>query len=119
MQERRKYVRSNGLVLVNYKAPELSLEGKSSAFDVCGGGLRITTNQKLDKGTAVEVEIYLPGNSQPILAKGEVSWSDQCKETAASKIVLPKPYFYTGITFTVIDQKNTERITSYVHRKLH
>ena len=46
MRERRRYVRSNGLILVEYRG--LKVEGKSSAFDVSGVGLRITIDVKLN-----------------------------------------------------------------------
>ena len=72
MRERRKYVRSDGLVLVNYRIAQMQMESKSSAFDVSGTGVRITVDRKLSPGALIEVEIYLPGDSRPILAKGEV-----------------------------------------------
>ncbi len=109
MRERRNYVRADGLVLVNYKFPGLSLEGKSSAYDISGAGVRLTVARKLEPGTPAELEMYLPGSSQPILAKAEVIWADKCKKT---------DYFYAGLKFKVIDENNKNRIMSYVHRKL-
>ena len=117
MQERRRYVRANGLVLVNYKVPDLQLEGKSSAYDISGGGLRITTNKKLSSEASVEMEIYLPGSSQPIIAKGEVVWSDKVKEK--KQLQGPEEYFFSGIKFTVIEEENRNRIINYVRRKVH
>lgn len=119
MEERREYVRSNGLVLVNYKVPELQLEGKSSAFDVCGSGVRITMDSKLNPGALIEMELYLPGNSQPIVVKGQAIWSQKCLEQAKSQLEPPKEYFYVGIKFTSIDENNKNKIIHYVHRKLH
>ena len=119
MLERRKYVRSNGLVLVNYKIPDLKIDGKSSAFDISGIGLRITVDKKLEKGTAVEMEIYLPRSSQPLLAKGEVMWAQRCKEKLAPQIAAKNEYFFIGIKFAFIDEKNKNRITDYVSRKVH
>lgn len=109
MQERRNYVRADGLVLVNYKFPELKLEGKSSAYDLSGAGVRITVARKLKPGLPAELEMYLPGSSQPILAKAEVIWANKCKKTV---------YFYAGLKFNVIDENSKSRIMSYVHRKL-
>lgn len=121
MRERRKYVRSNGLVLVNYRIINLQMEGKSSAYDVGGAGVRITVDRKLKINTLAEMEIYLPGDSQPILAKGEVVWAKECKEKASAETatVPKKDYFYAGIKFTVIDESNKNRIVNYVHRKIH
>lgn len=113
MRERRRFVRANGLVLVNFKIPDKQWEGKSSAFDVCGAGLRITVDKKLEAHAQIEMEIYLPGSSQPIMAKGEVVWSQKCKDTQASG----KKYFYAGIKFTTIDENSQTRIVNYVQRK--
>lgn len=117
MRERREYVRSNGLVLVNYKIPDGHLEGKSSAYDVSGRGVRITVDKKIDAGKLVEMEIYLPGNSQPILAKGEVVWSHKCQEKADIRLESKKEYFYVGIKFSVMDENSKDRIIDYVQRK--
>jgi c-di-GMP-binding flagellar brake protein YcgR len=119
MREKRRYVRANGLVLVNYKIPNLEIEGKSSAYDVSGGGLRITVNQKLELGTLIEMEIYLPGSSQPILAKGEVVWTQRLQEKIDAPLAEEKKYFYVGIKFNVIDENSKNRIINYVFRKYH
>lgn len=117
MRERRSYVRANGLVLVNYKIPDMHLEGKSSAYDVSGTGVRITVDTKIESGALIEMELYLPGSSQPILAKGKVVWSEKCEEKINTRVPPEKEYFYTGIKFTIIDENNTLRIANYVRRK--
>ena len=117
MRKRRRYLRANGLVLVNFKVPDLQIEGKSSAYDVGGIGVRITVEKKLETGALIEMELYLPGSSQPILAKGKVVWSEKCKEKANAQILPKKEYFYAGVEFTVIDENNILRIVNYVHRK--
>ena len=119
MRERRKYVRSDGLVLANYRIPELQMEGKSSAYDVSGAGVRITVDKKLNSGALVEMEIYLPGDSRPIVAKGEVIWAQKCKKKTAVSLTPEKEYFYAGIKFTVIDENNRNRIDQYTNRKVH
>ena len=105
MRERRRYVRSNGLVLVEFKG--LQIEGKSSAFDVSGAGVRLTLAKELKVGFQADMEMYLTGDSQPIKAQGEVIWVQKCKEG----------YFFTGIKFTVIDEDNKKKIANYVYRK--
>lgn len=120
MRERRKYVRADGLVLVNYKFPKLNIEGKSSAYDISGIGLRITVDRLLAVESLAELEIYLPGSSQPILAKGKVIWAQRCKENQTITIGKQEKteYFYTGIQFTLLEESNKERILNYVQRKL-
>ncbi len=117
MSERRRSIRSDGLVLVNYKAPALQIESKSSAFDISTVGVSITAEQKFKTGTLVEMEIYLPGDSQPILAKGEVIWSHKSAKSKRPRVASDKEYFYVGIQFTVIGKNNKTRINDYVSRK--
>lgn len=119
MREKRRYVRTNGLVLVNYRIPSLQLEGKSSAFEISVGGVRIAVDKVLENDVLVEMEIYLPGNSQPILTKGKTIWAKQYAEKKDAPAQSPKTYFYSGIKFTAIDKNSQERISDYVHRKLH
>lgn len=106
MLEKRSYVRANGLVLVDYKGTKI--EGKSSAFDVSAAGVRLTIDRKLDIGAQVEIEMYLPGDSQPIRARGKVVWVKKLKNE----------YFYLGIEFSIIDDISIAKISDYVFRKL-
>lgn len=118
MQERRRYIRSDGLVLVNYRVPTLQMQGKTSAYDISATGVRITVDRKLEPPAQVELEIFLPGDSQPILGKGEVVWSEKCKQGADTQVAPEKEYFYAGIKFSVIDERNKNKIISYVRRKI-
>ncbi|MBL7084487.1 MAG: PilZ domain-containing protein [Candidatus Omnitrophica bacterium] len=117
MRERRRYVRSNGLVVVEYKG--LKIKGKSSAFDVSGVGLRITIDVKLNVGTQVEMDIYLPSDSRPIKAEGNVVWVEKCTDKTDVKLGPKKEYFYNGIELTHIDENDRKKIALYVHKKFH
>lgn len=118
MRERRKYVRSNGLVLVNYKIPSMQIAGKSSAYDISATGVRITVEQEIKPTNSVEMEIYLPGSSQPILGKGEVVWVEKHQEKIVPPVGPKTEYFHTGIKFTIIDENNKTKISNYIQRKL-
>ena len=117
MQERRKFIRSNGLVLVDYKGTQV--QGKCSAFDVSGVGVRLTVDKELKVGTEVDVDLYLPGDSQPVKARGKVVWVQLCKKTKGSAIEKEKTYYYAGIEFTHIAGDNRKKVVNYVYRKLH
>ncbi|MFH1045853.1 MAG: PilZ domain-containing protein [Candidatus Omnitrophota bacterium] len=117
MQEKRRFVRSDGLVLVDYRGTKI--EGKCSAFDVSGVGVRLIIDKKLDMGAAVEIELYLPGDSQALSAKGKVVWVQKCRETEESEHEKRKEFFYIGIEFDEIEEKNRKRITGYVYRRTH
>lgn len=100
--------RSNGLVLVNYKISDIKLEGKTSVFNVSGTGIRLALDKKIKLGLTVEMEIFLPGDSQVISAIGDVVW--------VQKIPAQK-YSHASIKFTVVSKKNRTRIIEYVDRK--
>ncbi len=117
MQEKRRFVRSNGLVLVDYKGTKI--EGKCSAFDISGVGLRLTLDKELELGVEVDVDLYLPGDSQPVKAKGKVVWLQLCKETEETDIEKKKKYYYAGIEFTHIGDDSKKKVINYVYRKLH
>ncbi|MFH1045502.1 MAG: PilZ domain-containing protein [Candidatus Omnitrophota bacterium] len=118
--DRRKHPRSNGLVVINYTIPEFEFGGKSSAFDVSATGVRIIVEKKLKIATVVEMEIYLPGDSQAIPTIGEVVWSRPLKETPAHAAIAEhvKELYYASIIFTVIAQKNRQRVSEYIERKI-
>ncbi|MBN3037978.1 MAG: PilZ domain-containing protein [Candidatus Omnitrophica bacterium] len=106
--DRRKHPRSDGLVLVNYKVPDLGLEGKSSAFNISGTGVRISLQNKIRIGVTVEMEIFLPGDSKVIPAIGDAVWIQKAARGEMHS---------ASIKFTVIAQKNRTRIIEYVDRK--
>lgn len=115
MQEKRSYVRSKGLVLVEYKGEQL--KGKSCIFDVSGAGLRLTLDKKLETGFRAELEIYLPGNSKPIKTEGKIVWVEKAKEQPDFESKTPKEYFYSGIKFIDISNWDREKIANFVYRE--
>jgi Tfp pilus assembly protein PilZ len=115
MRERRKYVRFNDLVLIDYKGEQV--EGKSSVLDIGGGGIRLIADKRLKVDSDVELEIYLPGDSQPIKVSGKIVWVQACKERPNSESKPQKEYFYTGIKFTFLDENNRKKIANFISRK--
>jgi Tfp pilus assembly protein PilZ len=115
MRERRKYVRSHDLVLIDYKGEHI--EGKSSVFDIGGGGIRLIADKRLKVDSDVALEIYLPGDSQPIRVSGKIVWVQVCKERPKGEDKPQKEYFYTGIKFTSLDEHNRRRIANFISRK--
>ena len=79
--------------------------------------MRITIDLKLNIGTQVEMEIYLPGDSRPIKAKGNVIWVEKCIDKRDVDIGPKKGYFYNGIAFTHIDENDRKKIALYVHKR--
>lgn len=119
MQEKRKYVRANGLLNVKYKIPTLQVEGKSLAVNISGGGIRIHVKTKLESTalpeskTIIELEVTLPNDTLPIFAKGEIVWS------SITNTGRKEGFFDTGIKFIEIKDYDRDRIIKYVYSQLH
>lgn len=117
MQEKRRFVRSNGLILVDYKGARI--EGKCSAFDVSGIGVRLTIDTEMEVGAEVGADLYLPGDSQPVKVKAKVIWIQLCKESEETAIEKKKKYYYAGLEFIYIGEDNKKKVIDYVYRKMH
>ena len=117
MREKRRFVRSNGLVLLDYKGSRI--EGKCSAFDISGVGVRLTVDKEMEVGTEVDADLYLPGDSQPVKVKAKVVWIQLCKESKETAREKKKKYFYAGLEFTYIGKNNKKKVINYVYRKMH
>lgn len=120
MEERREFVRADGrLVDVKYKIPKLQVEGKSLAVNISGGGIRIYIKTKLESTTfpepktIIELEITLPSDTLPILAKGEIVWISIIKTEGKEE------FFDTGIKFIEIKDHDKSRILKYVYLQVH
>lgn len=76
LQERRKFVRFNSSVDVQYalldKDPNLALQGKSR--NISSGGIGLITDKKLQENDVLVVSIYMPQETLPIIAKSKVVW---------------------------------------------
>ena len=73
MSEKRKFARLQQNTPVRHKAEDGEILS-SAANDVSLGGIRITTNNCLDIGSCLNVEMNIAQTVGPYYAKGEVVW---------------------------------------------
>ncbi len=103
MNERRKYLRFNTPVDIQYKTLTLNpLFGKALAKDLSKEGLRIGMKDQVPVGTALEIQMNVPGDNLPVFATGKVAWADG---------------FDTGVRLTKINQADRMRVLEYVYRE--
>lgn len=110
-KERRNTDRLNVSLKVKY-----SINGKSArvkAVDISTKGIRLLLDEKIEKGSALSMEIELPGRAGMMKLAGEAMWSN---EAVQNKKQNAKRLFGTGIKFINPDQKNEKELFMFLHR---
>jgi hypothetical protein len=103
MTERRKYLRFNSAIDIQYKSLTLNpIFGKTLAKDLSREGLRIGLKERVSVGTPLEICMNVPGDNLPVFASGKVTWADGLE---------------AGVRLTKIDQSDRMRVLEYVYRE--
>jgi c-di-GMP-binding flagellar brake protein YcgR len=112
MEERRRFVRLNVSVKVEYKVLETAAKEIHSTLtkDISGGGICLIGDEELNTGRFLELKIYLPKEQEPILSLGRVVWS---KPFIIGDEITGKR-FDIGIEFIKIDDTKREKINQYI-----
>ncbi|MDD5731124.1 MAG: PilZ domain-containing protein [Candidatus Omnitrophica bacterium] len=112
--DKRKYFRLKNGVKVIYKSVGKFGEYKSEALDVGGGGLLLPANERLEKGTPLELSLNLPQDKDAFFALARVAWqSPNAKKNDAGRL-----YYETGVEFLKMNLKDRLQIIHYVHSGL-
>ena len=103
MPERRKYLRFNTLLDVEYKTLALNpIFGKALVKDLSREGIRFGIKQNVAVGTPVQIALSVPGDNLPVFATGKVAWADGLD---------------AGIKLTKISRTDRVRMLEYVYKE--
>ena len=103
MSERRKYMRFNAALDIEYKTLALNpIFGKALIKDLSREGLRFHTKQEIPVGAPVEISMNVPGDNLPVFASGKVAWADGLE---------------AGVKFTKINRTDRARMLEYVYNE--
>lgn len=104
--QRRNYVRLDDNIPVTiYKLQEEDLTGFDTVTkDISGGGVRLEIPHAYELGTELELHLKLP--AARIVAVGKVV---RCLQLEA-----PKKGYNIGIQFTIIEERDRDRIIKYI-----
>ena len=111
MEERRRFVRLDARLEVNYHI--IGQAGKdlpSLTRNVGGGGIGFFTESRLAPGTILEVEVEFPTHQRRVRFTGGVIWSGQLLLSSGDKS--PRP-FETGVRFIDIALEDREFLLHY------
>ena len=99
MHEKRKSNRLHEQFAVRQRAQDAKSVESTLAKDISTGGLRITTDMRVDVGSKLNIEVNVPRSPRPYYAQGEVVWLSKAKNGQEKK-------FDMGVKFLRIISKN-------------
>ena len=116
VDEKRRYARLQLRSKINFSILE-TFEKEESPLNRFRGvgknigveGVLFTSDTKLEPGTALELEIYLPDKADPVYIKGEVRWCKLYKKDETGKDA-----FDVGVKFLTIDKSHVLLLIKYL-----
>lgn len=112
-EERRKYSRVRDGVRAVYKVMGVEGEYDLGVLNLSGGGMCLPLNQKMKKGTLLELNLNMPPEKEPFFALAEVVWQFPDPISKEGKV-----YYETGIEFLRLSLKDKMRIIRYIYKRL-
>ena len=104
-KERRKFKRFDAYMNVQYRSQDSKVhEGSGLSKDLSREGIKVNTDQALQTGTVVDLEIRLPDDSRPVKSTGKVMWSKPITSG-----------FESGVSFLIIDPVDKFRVLDYAY----
>ena len=107
IEEKRKYLRLNNVLEVEYILPNSGRMYTASTKDISAVGLRFIANEKLEKGATLEIKLKLPNVQNAIHASGRVAWSKKASLENDSP-------FDVGVEFLKIEEDNKNTFLKYL-----
>ena len=118
--DRRKYARLDLQSKVEFTVTEGAGKNSSgikycaSGKNIGAEGILISSKKELTPGVILEMDMFLPGRTDPICIQGEVRWCKPATLAAGGN----KAEFDAGVKFTTIDKNHVRLMVRYVCGKL-
>jgi len=108
-KNRRRVIRHNSKLLVNYTQDRFFNESQS--MDISTHGLGILMKEKIEKGSIILIEIWVNKYSAPIRARARVMWTRMAEQNGDSD----RPEYHTGLKFIKFsDPSQEKRLFDYI-----
>lgn len=107
MQERRRHIRIESPVLIQFPNPETMKTERSFTQDVSDSGMRFPTTVKLEIGAEVPLTLQLPFGDAALHATGEVMWIREIARHGA-------PQYEIGVRFLWLEDPDRQRLTRHL-----
>lgn len=111
--ERRKSVRIDAALKTKYSVDKNPNQSKNDTLskNISLGGMLLQLCEKLYPSTLLLLDIFLPDDKIPVIAKGEVVWVKELPDLDESG----RRTFDAGIKFTSINPKDKERLDKQIN----
>jgi c-di-GMP-binding flagellar brake protein YcgR len=111
MQERRRFVRLDARVKVEYQILESQqVVVDSFTKNVSQGGICLFLSSALKKDTVLDLKLYLPDQREPVPAVGKIVWIEQFEVGEKEG----REQYEAGIEFINISDVDRNKIGRYV-----
>ena len=109
MEERRSYSRVPSRLMIFLTPVQTGRVFRVLTHDISGAGIRCTSDESLQPGTSLHVEVQLPDGGVPIKLTAQVVWSRTREESRSRWGV----QYEVGIGFVEIAPKDRAIILHY------
>ncbi|MFH1996075.1 MAG: PilZ domain-containing protein [Candidatus Omnitrophota bacterium] len=99
MINRRKFLRFNAELRIEYEIPSSGAKGSALALNISRTGMRLLADKKLESGSGIFFRIELPDDDSPIFINAKVVWG--------------KPIDIREFGFSFVGGLSIERIDNY------
>lgn len=125
--DRRRYMRLEVGAKVNFRIKEQKKERahpeKVSAIsrNMSVEGICVRTDRRVASGTELELEVFLPSESEPLLLRGQAKWSQPVQTKEGKEMFDIGVQLFTfaksneNTYMRYVCEKMTERLTRYLH----
>jgi len=109
MEERRRFIRLEVPIEVKYVVEEDSdpVRKRVATKDLSCDGLRFISERKLDEGSLLDLNLTIPGATNPVHIKGKTIWSKKLSTEDAAP-------FEVGLEFVQIEEDNKNTFLKYL-----
>lgn len=107
MQERRRHVRVETPVLIEFSHPEAKTLVRSFTQDVSESGIRFSTDVNCQIGQEISLTLRLPFDNSAMKATGEVIWIRQIARLGGSQ-------FEVGMRFLWVEDPDRKMLVRHL-----
>lgn len=107
--ERRKFIRLDTTIKVDYKSEETKTSGSALCRNISLGGIRLISNKSLEKDQTMELKLYLIKNQKPIIATGIIMWVKDIAIKGSTNV------YDIGVKFLHIDKEDEKIFFEYIY----
>ena len=107
MQERRRHIRLDTPVLIEFPDPATMKTERSFTKDMSESGMRFPTSVKLEIGKELPLVLKLPFQDATLHATGEIIWIREVSRLGA-------PQYQVGVRFRWIEDPDRQRLLRHL-----